>query len=64
MKKSKKNRTYGNTTNLEENLKYLNNIYKDNKEKIYNFCSECNRKYPLDITHCPECHEYLFPIPY
>lgn len=63
MKRKQKDKTLGTRTNLEENLKYLNNIYKDNKEKVYKLCIECNRKYSFEMTYCPKCNEFLFPIP-
>lgn len=32
--------------------------------KSYNFCNECERKYPLDVRYCPKCNSLLFPLPY
>lgn len=35
-----------------------------NKKKVYNYCIECDRKYPTDIQFCPTCRDKLFPVPY
>ena len=37
---------------------------KSNRVKYYNYCSDCDRKYPVDTQFCSKCHNKLFPIPY
>ena len=59
----RKNKELGNMLHKEEKLKYLNNINNINKIKVYKLCSNCNRKYSLDMQYCPKCHELLFPVP-
>lgn len=34
-------------------------IKKGEGDKIYLYCSQCGRRYPLDRVYCPKCNTTL-----
>lgn len=39
-----------------------NNIIEKSDIKYCHYCYLCDRRYPIDMDHCPQCNDPLFPI--